>query len=97
METIFTWDPAKAHSNEQIHGISFEKAAEVFADAFIVTAEDIIDGDEQRWHAIGMTGELILLLVVFVERTDGGAEVIRIISARKANEYEQNIYKEQFQ
>jgi len=44
-----------------------------------------------------MTGELILLLVVFVERTDGGAEVIRIISARKANEYEQNIYKEQFQ
>jgi len=38
METIFTWDPAKAHRNEQIHGISFEKAAEVFADAFIVTA-----------------------------------------------------------
>ena len=68
-----------------------------FADLFIVTAKDIIDGDEQRWHAIGMTGKLTLLLVVFVERTAENAELIRIISARMANKYEQNIYQEQFQ
>jgi hypothetical protein len=97
METIFTWDPAKARSNEQAHGISFEKATEVFADPFVVTALDTIDVDEQRWHAIGMTGEITLLLIVFVECAAEDTEIIRIISARRANKYEQNIYQEQFQ
>ncbi len=43
-----------------------------------------------------MAGNLVLLLVVFVERVGEGAEIIRIISARKANQYEQSIYEEQF-
>lgn len=68
----------------------------MFADPFIVTQEDITHENEQRWHAIGMAGNLVLLLVVFVERVGEGAEIIRIISARKANQYEQSIYEEQF-
>jgi uncharacterized DUF497 family protein len=32
METRFTWDSAKAEKNQRIHGISFEKAKEVFDD-----------------------------------------------------------------
>ena len=74
MKTLFTWDPAKAESNKRAHGISFEQAKEVFADPFIVTQQDITEGNEQRWHAIGMTGSLALLLVAFVERAREGAE-----------------------
>jgi uncharacterized DUF497 family protein len=96
VETIFIWEPAKAARNLRAHGISFETAREVFADPFIVTSQDITDRHEQRWHAIGMTGTLVLLLVVFVERAAPDIEIIRIISARKANQYEQNIYQEQF-
>jgi uncharacterized DUF497 family protein len=43
-----------------------------------------------------MTGMLALLLVVFVERVTPEVEVIRVISARKANQYEQNVYEDQF-
>jgi len=95
METLFTWDPAKAERNKRAHGISFEQAREVFADPFVVSQKDIVDQNEQRWHAIGMSGNL-LLLVVFVERLGDGVEIIRIISARKANQYEESIYEEQF-
>jgi uncharacterized protein len=83
METLFTWDPAKAEINKRAHGISFEQAKEVFADPFIVTQEDLTDESEQRWHAIGMTGKLVLLLVVFVERATDGAEIIRIHFRKK--------------
>jgi uncharacterized DUF497 family protein len=96
LETIFTWDPAKAKRNRRAHGVSFETATEIFADPFIVTNQDKTDECEQRWHAIGMSGALALLLVVFVERSTPELEVIRIISARKATHYEQSIYKEQF-
>ena len=42
---------------------------------------------------IRVTRSLVLLLVVFVEP---GADVIRIISARKAVDYEESIYNDQF-
>ena len=48
---------------------------------------------EQRFQIIGMTRNLVLLLSVFVER---GSDVIRIVSARKAVDYEKSIYNDQF-
>lgn len=41
---------------------------------------------------IGVTRGLVLLLVVFVDRSDAENEVIRIISARKADKFEEKIY-----
>ena len=98
METRFTWDPAKAEKNLRTHGISFETAIEVFSDPNHVTQENyfIEDQGEQRYGIIGLSLGLVLLLVVFVERTEAGVETIRIVSARKANEYEQTAYKVQF-
>ena len=43
-----------------------------------------------------MTWKLVLLLVVFVDRRQPDVEVIRLISARKAVDYEESIYKDQF-
>ena len=51
---------------------------------------------EQRRQVIGMTRRLVLLLVVFVDRRQSDVEVIHIVSARKAVDYEENIYNDQF-
>jgi uncharacterized DUF497 family protein len=71
---------------------------EVFTDSHQIVAENdlVEDQDEQRYQVIGMTRNLVLLLVVFVDRSEPGVEVIHLISARKAIDYEKNIYEEQF-
>ena len=86
METRFTWDPAKARKNLRVHGISFEAAQEVFNDPNHVAKENyfIEDQGEQRYGVIGLTANVVLLLVVFVDRSEGNVEIVRIISARKA-------------
>lgn len=95
METRFTWDPEKAARNLQKHGVSFETAVEAFADPNQVLAENYFVRGEQRLEIIGMTNNLILLLVVFVDRSDEDIEIIHIISARKAVAYEESIYTDQ--
>jgi uncharacterized DUF497 family protein len=94
METRFTWDPAKAQKNLLVHRISFETAKEVFSDPNHVTSENyfIEDQGEQRYGMIGLTLNLILVLVVFVDRTEADIETIHIVSARKAEKYEAKIY-----
>jgi len=51
---------------------------------------------EQRHQLIGMTRSLTLPLVVFVDHSDSDAEVIHLISARKAVDYEKSVYEDQF-
>ena len=43
-----------------------------------------------------MTRNLVLMLVVFADRGGPDREVIHIISARKAERYEESIYEDQF-
>ena len=50
----------------------------------------------RRYQVIGMTRNLILLVVVFVDRGEPDTEIIHIISARKAVSYEESIYEDQF-
>jgi uncharacterized DUF497 family protein len=88
----------QVRQESQVHGISFEDAAEVFDDPNHVVGDNyFVESDgEQRYQMIGMTRKLVLLLVVFVDRTEPGAEIIHLISARKAVDYEENIYNDQF-
>jgi uncharacterized DUF497 family protein len=94
METRFTWDASKAEKNLLRRGISFEAATEVFSDPNQVTLENyfVEDQGEQRYGIIGLTRGLILLLVVYVDRSEAETETIHIISARKAERYETRIY-----
>jgi hypothetical protein len=95
----FTWDQKKNKANSGKHpGISFELAQEIFDDPFHVISENyfLAEQGEQRMQAIGMSRNLLLLLVVFVERSAAGEIVIHIISARKATAYEQSSYQDQF-
>ncbi len=93
----FTFDPEKKRSNPKNHpGITFEMAEEVFNDPGQVMVDSyyIAEDGEQRYQIIGLSGMLVLLLVVFVDRSINGDEVIHLISARKANDYEEAIYAE---
>ena len=94
MRSRFEWDPVKAMTNLRKHGVSFETATLVFADPFAVFDQDRIEGGEFRWLAIGMVEGLRLLVVVHVVREQDGDEVIRIISARRADRREKRRYEE---
>jgi uncharacterized DUF497 family protein len=75
----------------------FEMAREAFADPNHIITENyqFAEEQEQRYLAIGMTRNLVLVVVVFVERSEPAVEIIHIISARKAVAYEQSIYQDQ--
>jgi len=94
MPLVFDQDPEKEAINIQRHGISFSTAQEVFDDPNQVIMENywFTEEGEQRLQIIGVTRGLVLLLVVFVDRSDAENEVIRIISARKADKFEEKIY-----
>jgi uncharacterized DUF497 family protein len=93
----FEWDSKKNRINQTKHnGLDFETAARVFNDPNVVLITDRIVDGEQRWHAIGAVSAA-LLLVVHVYREDdvNGEEIIRIISAREADQRERRIYIQQ--
>jgi hypothetical protein len=98
MAARFTWDPAKARKNRLVHGISFEMAQEVFDGPNRIAADNyfIAGEDERSYQVIGMARNLVLLLVVLVDRGTPGTETIHIIPARKAVDYEASIYQDQF-
>jgi uncharacterized protein len=86
----FAWDSEKAAANEIKHGVTFEKACEVFFDPF-VRIEDASPGAESRDAAIGLTEDWELLFVVHLLRE---AETIRIVSARLATAQERRRYED---
>ena len=84
----YEWDPAKAEVNIRKHGVSFDDAASAFDDPYgFDWIDEKEDYGEERWNLLGMYAGQILI-IVYTER----GERIRIISARKAERYEQEIY-----
>ena len=89
---LFVWDKIKAESNKANHGISFEEAASVFTiDGAEEFEDDEHSDDEDRLIVVGLSRELRVLTVVHCWRED--ETVIRIISARKATQLEQKLWK----
>jgi len=98
----YEWNEAKNRRNQRDHdGISFELATLVFEDEHCLVGLDGVDvTGEQRWHALGAVrvepGSSFVLLVVHAYREDyDGEEIIRIISARKAEKHDIRRYQEQ--
>ena len=87
----FEWDPLKAAANLTKHGISFEEAETVFADEAALLIDDPDHStEEDRFILLGLSVRLRVLLVVHCYYEDD--EVIRIISARKADRQERRHY-----
>ncbi|WP_330167529.1 BrnT family toxin [Bartonella grahamii] len=96
MKIRFEWDETKAKSNLRKHHVSFELAARVFADPFAMVRQDRIENGEYRWQTLGLVDGFLLLLVAHTVHDDkDGIEVIRIISARRANSKERKRYEEE--
>ncbi len=82
----FIWDDEKAAVNERKHDIDFDMASLVFlAPNRIEEYDGSHSVGEDRWLTLGLVRATVLF-VVYAERRD---DVIRIISARKANRHEQ--------
>lgn len=90
-ELRFEWDERKAASNRRKHGVSFEEARSVFLDEDALVIPDAAHSqDEERFIILGLSGSLRMLVVCHCYRQ--AVDVIRIISARKADKDERAQY-----
>ena len=88
---FFDWDENKYAINIRKHGISFNEAASVFFDENAIEIDDIKHSqDEDRFLVIGRSKRLRLLVVCHCYRKNN--TLIRIISARKADATEAELY-----
>lgn len=87
----FEWDPDKAEYNLMHHRIRFEEAMESFFDPDAVDDFDVDHSEyENRGNLIGLSSRR-LLFIVYAEPEEN---VIRIISARKAEKKHRRIYEQ---
>lgn len=92
-ELSFEWDEEKNAANIKNHGIDFLDAALIFENPTLEAIDDREDYGELRCIAFGLSGETVLQ-VVYAWR---GENIIRIISARKANRHDaEKYYREIF-
>lgn len=91
----FEWDDRKAASNLAKHGVSFELAREVWNDPLHVILPDRVENGEQRWHALGLAGSVVVLVAVHSYPDPGDEDRVRIISARKATKQERHRYEQE--
>jgi uncharacterized DUF497 family protein len=88
----FEWASAKARANLKKHSVSFEEAQSVFYDEYARQFDDDAHSDEEdRFILLGMSIRSRVLVVCHCARTS--ADVIRIISARKATRKERKFYE----
>ena len=83
------WDPKKAKSNLEKHGVSFSDAETVFFDPYALTKEDEDAEGEQRFITIGMNSLFRIIVVVYTYEGDD----TRLISAREATKREIKTYE----
>ena len=84
----FEWDHTKADANLRKRRVPLKQAIESFDDeARLERLDDSADHEEDRWILIGRSRSTILF-VVYVIR----GENIRLISARKADRNERQLY-----
>ncbi|MBI3540937.1 MAG: BrnT family toxin [Deltaproteobacteria bacterium] len=85
----FEWDRGNTDKSFKKHGITPREAEEVFLDEQLHVVDDVKHAEkEARFIAVGKTVEEKILFVVFTLRGDK----VRIISARKANKKERDVY-----
>lgn len=96
MEYNFEWDPTKARSNREKHGVTFEEAATVFRDPRALSVYDPDRSEsEDRWVTLGISGSGRLLVVCHTFREEAGeAATLRIYSARRPTRAEMRSYEE---
>ena len=90
MGARFEWDAAKAAANLRTHRVSFSEAVTVLEDEFGLTREDPDAVEEPRFVTLGLSNLGNLLVVVYAYREP---DIIRVISAWKANKRQRVLYE----
>ncbi len=83
----FEWDENKRLINIRKHGIDFADVPSMFELDTVTVIDDRFEYGETRYQTLGLLKTRIIMVVHTESET-----VIRIISARKANKYEEETY-----
>jgi uncharacterized DUF497 family protein len=86
----FIWDERKNRANLKKHGVDFNDAVRAWYDPGRLDFfdEEHSSDKEIRWIFLGAVAGTVL----FVVETEPNEETVRIISARRASQYEQEVY-----
>ena len=86
----FEWDPHKAATNAEDHGVDFSEAQTIFGDPLETTIPDPDHSEgEHRFLSMGRSVAGRVLVVSYTERDAR----VRIISARPATARERRMYE----
>lgn len=86
----FEWDENKNEVNVEKHGFDFEDASEIFDSPMLVALDTRQNYGEDRWIGLGLLNHRVVVVVYTYQNTD----TIRVISMRKALQYERFQYEE---
>ena len=90
VELRFEWNDRRNAENRRRHGVSFEEARTVFFDEHaLLLADPDHSASEDRFVLLGLSSALRTLVVCHCYRNDN---VIRIVSARRADREEREQY-----
>jgi uncharacterized DUF497 family protein len=90
----FDWDDGNSQKSLDKHAVTAREAEEVFTDPYLlVLVDELHSGDEQRFHAYGVTLADRQLQVGFTLRQAGSR--IRVISARSMSRKERARYEQE--
>ena len=86
----FEWDPPKAEANLRTHGVSFAEAVTVLEDDFALAREDVDAVEGPRFVTLGLSnlGNLLVVVYLYIE-----PDIIRVISAWRANKRQRVLYE----
>ena len=84
----FEWDHDKNKRNFKKHGLAFEDAEFIFSGETVTFEDDRFDYGERRYITLGKL-KTFIVVAVYTYRE----QRIRMISMRKANERERQIYR----
>ena len=88
---LVVWDENKAEINRRKHGVRFTVASRVFLDESRIEIFDENHSDnEERYEVIGKVGDILVVICTDLQ------EKTRLISARRANRKEANLYYGQY-
>ena len=84
----FEWDKKKNEINLQKHGISFEEAKLIFNGPVLTSEDRKHSYGEVRKISVGEIENIVVVVVIHTKRGDN----VRLISARKVNKKERELY-----
>jgi uncharacterized protein len=89
----YEWDEAKNRSNFDKHGVSFADAELVFSGPCVTFEDDRFDYGEKRLITLGLLLGRLVVIAHAPRDTGLSDSATRIISMRKGNRREKEIYQ----